>query len=316
MILVNKQLKQWIKTVAKLSDATSKTRRRPRKARLVERKVFIMPILGCHLSDHNGFVSMGTEAVGLNTQTFQFFTRNPRGGKAKTWDSGDEKAYIEYAEENHLSPFVAYAPYTINPASGDQQEADFARLVMSEDLARLDVFPASFYALRPGSVATDENHQQGIYRVINALNEVIEPTHKSQVLIITTAGSGHEIGSTLSEMKAMLEGIKPEYHVGACLDTTAMWNAGYDLKNNLDKVIEEVDKTIGLDNVKAVHLADPKYGLGSHHTNHMDLGQGELGLEGLSAVFHHPALADKTFILETPHDAMDVYAKAIAALEK
>lgn len=269
--------------------------------------------VGCHLSDKNGFMGMAYEAAGLGATTFQFFTRNPRGGKARTWDEADLDRFKAYQAEHVMGPVVAYAPYTANPASMDLSREDFARLVYAEDLARLEEIGHQFYAAHPGS-AISESRDAAIDRTVGALNEVLARTETTMFLLINMPGAGSEIGVSFEELARLLDGVRLADHIGLCLDVVGLWGAGYDVRGDFDGVLDQLDRTVGLERVKAVHLADPKYELGTHHTNHMPLGEGLLGLECLTAIGSSPRLADKVLIFETPHDDVGRYGEAIKAL--
>lgn len=273
-----------------------------------------MTRIGCHLSDRNGFMGMAYEAAGLGCDSFQFFTRNPRGGRARTWDEADLEKFKAYATEHDMGPIVAYAPYTADPASMDMTKEDFARLVYAEDLARLEELGHQLYAAHPGS-ALGEDRDVAVNHTVSALNEVITRAQTTTFLLINMPGAGHEIGVTLEEMAQLIDGVKLQDHVGVCLDVVGLWGAGYDVKGDLDGVLEKVDKVIGMDRVRAVHLADPRYELGTHHTNHMPLGEGQLGMEALCAIGSHELLRDKVLIFETPHDDVGAYGEAVKALK-
>lgn len=272
-----------------------------------------MTRIGCHLSDRNGFMGMAYESSGLGANTFQFFTRNPRGGRARTWDQADLDTFKAYQTEHDMGPIVAYAPYTADPASGELPKEDFARLVYAEDLSRLEELGHQLYAAHPGS-AIDEDRDVAIQHTCAALNEVLTRNQTTTFLLINMPGAGSEIGVTFDEMAALLDGIELADHVGMCLDVVGLWGAGYDVAGDLDGVLSELDAKVGLDRVKAVHLADPKYDLGTHHLNHLPLGEGKLGLETLCAIGKR--LSDKVLIFETPHDDVGAYGEAVKALKK
>ncbi len=270
-----------------------------------------MTRIGCHLSDRNGFMGMAYESSGLGANTFQFFTRNPRGGRARTWDEADLQKFAAYQAEHDMGPIVAYAPYTADPASGELPKEDFAKLVFSEDLARMEQLPGQLYAAHPGS-AIDEDRDVAIAHTCAALNEVLTKSQTTTFLIVNLPGAGSEIGVTFEEMAALLDGVKLGDHVGLCLDVVGLWGAGYDVVGDLDGVLAELDRKVGLERVKAVHLADPRYDLGTHHTHHLPLGEGKIGLPGLCEIAKR--LRDKVLILETPHDDVGAYGEAIKAL--
>lgn len=273
-----------------------------------------MLILGCHLSDKRGFTGMAEEAIEIGANTFQFFTRNPRGGHMKEWTEKDIAEYKELAKAHDFGQIVAYAPYTANPASADMQESDFARMVYSEDLARMQEIPGQLYVAHAGS-AGETDAATAIKNAATVLNEVIQRAQETTFVVMTASGSGTEICSTFDELAQLLDQVKDK-NVGVCFDTCTVYNAGYDIVNNLDGVLDEFDKKVGLDRIKVVHLADSKYGLGTKHETHAPLGEGEIGQEGLNAVIRNPRLAGKVFILETPHDDMIIFEHEIAKLKE
>lgn len=274
-----------------------------------------MKKLGCHLSEKDGFMNMAHETIALNGNTFQFFTRNPRGGHTREWAQADIDAYKAFAQENGIGPIVAYAPYTVNPAAEDMKEQDFARMVFSEDLTRLEQIPGQYYAAHPGS-ATDSNETQtmGMKELIEVLNTVITPESPTTFLVINGAAKGNEIASKFEDLGSIIKSVNYGDKVGVLFDICDAWAAGYDVKDHLDDVLEEFDKQIGLAKMKAIHLADPKFTLGDHSDHHAPLGEGQLGQEAINAVFMHPELADKVFILETPHDDMTVFKNEMSLL--
>lgn len=273
-----------------------------------------MLTLGCHLSDKRGFKGMAEEAVEIGANTFQFFTRNPRGGHMKEWSDSDIADYQRIAEANGFGKIVAYAPYTANPASSDMSESDFAKMVYSEDLTRLQRIPGQFYAAHLGSAGTSDA-EAAVQNAANALNEVIDPSQDNTFLAITASGSGTQICATFDELAKLLSLVAGK-NIGVCFDTCAVFNAGYDIVNDLDGVLDEFDSKIGLDLIKAVHLADSKYELGTKHETHAPLGEGKIGQEALDAVVSNPRLAGRVFILETPHDDMIVFEHQIAHMKK
>lgn len=270
--------------------------------------------IGCHLSERNGFMAMAEETTGLGGNTFQFFTRNPRGGAVKQWDQEDLDAFKKYAAEHDFAKIVGYAPYTANPASSTTEELDFARMVFSQDISRMDQIPGQFYAAHPGS-AVGSTQEEGIANCAEVLNETLQDSQTTTFLVITTSGRGTEIASSFQDLTKLLDSIKMQEHVGVLFDLCNVWGAGYDVKDNLDGVLDEFDKAIGVDRIKAVHIADPKYGLGTHHDHHDPLGEGMLGQSTFDAAINNPRLADKVFILETPHDMIDYYQKEMQLLK-
>lgn len=272
-----------------------------------------MNIIGCHLSDRQGFMGMALQTTALHASSFQFFTRNPRGSHARAWDISDVTGFIGYAHERDIGPIVGYAPYTDNPAAKSMQLADFARMVTAEDLGRMEQIPHQLYVMHPGS-ATHETAEEGLSNIISLVNDVLEPSQTTTLCIVNSAGAGHEVAATFDDMAKILNGIQLKDHVGTCFDVVAAWGAGYDVKERLDDVLAQYDKVIGLDRMKVVHLADPRYELGTHHATHEPLGEGALGLDGLKAIYEHPRLAGKVFILETPHEDLEAYETALKAL--
>lgn len=258
---------------------------------------------------------MAEEAVAMGANTFQFFTRSPRGGHAKEWSQKDLDEYKAYAAGHGIGQIVAYAPYTANAASEKMAQGDFARLVFSEDLSRMEALPGNFYAAHPGS-AVGESEQMGEEHAAEVINEVLTAQQKTMFLVITTSGRGTEIASTFESLAKLLGAIKLQDHVGVCFDVCGVWGAGYDVKHDLDGVLDEFDKTVGLDRIKVVHLADPEYDLGTHHDHHKPLGEGMLGQEALEAIVKCPRLANKIFILETPHDDLGLFTKEISELRR
>lgn len=273
--------------------------------------------LGCHLSEKDGFMNMAQETLALNGNTFQFFTRNPRGGHTREWMQADIDAYRTFAQQHDIGPFVAYAPYTVNPAAEDMKKQDFAQMIFSEDLTRLEQLPGQYYAVHPGSaVDVNESADQGLQKLTDVLNTVIMPTCSTTILVINGAGKGTEVASHFQDLAQVMRSVNFGDKVGVLFDICDAWAAGYDIKGHLDDVLEEFDATVGLSKMKAVHLADPKFACGDHSDHHAPLGEGQLGQEAINAVFMHPMLADKIFILETPHDDMDIFKSEMNLLRK
>ena len=270
--------------------------------------------IGCHLSCSNGYLAMGRQAVELGADTFQFFTRNPRGGSAKAIDEKDTSAFNAFAKENGIEVILAHAPYTINPASPVDKTADFAFTALSEDLARMENTPGQLYNMHPGS-AVGQSVDEAVERIAGMLNRVLRPEHSTTFLLETMAGKGTEVGRTFEELAAIIERIELSEKVGVCLDTCHVWDAGYDIAGNLDGVLEEFDRIIGLSRLKAVHLNDSKNPLGARKDHHAPIGEGCIGFKALSAVTCHPLLRKLPFYLETPHDTLDGYADEIARLK-
>lgn len=269
--------------------------------------------IGCHLSSAKGFLAMGKEAVKIGANTFQFFTRNPRGGKAKPLDLEDVAAFRSLAEEQGFFPILAHAPYTLNACAADQGLRTFAKETMLDDLQRLEHIPGSMYNFHPGS-HVKQGAEAGIELIAAQLNEILWEGQHTTVLLETMAGKGSEVGRTFQELRAILDRVKLGGRLGVCLDTCHVFDGGYDIAGNLDGVLAEFDKVIGLHKLRAVHLNDTMNPLGSHKDRHQKLGEGELGLEALERVINHPALRDLPFYLETPNDLAG-YAREIALMK-
>lgn len=257
--------------------------------------------IGAHLSSSKGFLHMGKEAVSIGGNTFQFFTRNPRGGKAKDIDPADAKALNDFMAENGFAKILAHAPYTLNPCAKDEKILEFALMAMEDDLKRMEYVPGNYYNFHPGS-HVGQGAEVGIQKIAEILNEVLTEEQTTIVLLETMAGKGSEVGRSFEELHAILELVKKDHKMGICLDTCHVWDGGYDIVNDLDGVLTEFDKVIGLSRLKAVHLNDSMNGLGSHKDRHARIGEGEIGLEALVRVIRHPALKNIPFILETPND--------------
>lgn len=271
--------------------------------------------IGCHLSSAKGYLHMAKDAVSIDANTFQFFTRNPRGGRAKAIDPKDIAAFAAYAPEHGIERILAHAPYTLNPASDKQQTRDFALMVLVEGLGRMEETPHQLYNMHPGS-AVGQPREVAIAKIADALNQSLLPHQTTTLLLETMAGKGSEIGGTFEELAAIIAQVELESHVGVCLDTCHVWDAGYDIVGDLDGVLEEFDRVIGLDRLHAIHLNDSMNARGSHKDRHARIGEGEIGFEALAAVTNHPKLRDLPFYLETPNPDLAGYAEEIAALRR
>lgn len=271
-----------------------------------------MLLIGSHLSSAKGFLHMGREAVKIGANTFQFFTRNPRGSKAKELDLRDIAAFLSYAKGARIHTILAHAPYTLNPCSKDEKTREFAKLTMEDDLRRMEHLPGNYYNFHPGS-HTGQGIDRGVEQIVSQLNELIKPEQATTVLLETMAGKGTEIGGRFEEIHAILEGVQCEEKVGVCLDTCHVHDAGYDIVGHLDDVIEEFDRAIGLSRLKAIHLNDSKNPIGSHKDRHEKIGEGSIGLETFERLINHHALRELPFYLETPNE-LDGYAKEISIL--
>lgn len=270
--------------------------------------------IGCHLSSSQGYYAMGQTALELGADTFQFFTRNPRGGKAKDLDPADAERLMELGREHKFAKIVAHAPYTLNPCSQTPKTRDFAALVMADDLRRLEYTPGQYYNFHPGS-HTGQGVEAGTALICALLNQLLKKEQTTTVLLETMAGKGSEIGGSFEELKAIWDGVVLKDKLGICLDTCHVSDAGYDIIHNLDGVLEEFDRIIGLDKLKAVHLNDSLNPPGSHKDRHACLGQGCIGLEALGKVVRHPALRELPFVLETPNE-LPGYQKEIDLMRK
>lgn len=269
--------------------------------------------IGCHLSSSGGYLAMGKQAVAIGANTFQFFTRNPRGGAAKPLDLDDIKAFEEYRKENGILSVLAHAPYTMNACSKDAGLREFAKNTMADDISRLDNIEGAMYNFHPGS-HVGQGEETGIQFISDMLNSVLFPEQKTTVLLETMAGKGSEIGRNFEELKAIIDKVTLNEKLGVCLDTCHIFDGGYDIVNNLDDVIEEFDKVIGLDRLKAIHLNDSMNYLGCHKDRHAKIGEGGIGLDAITKIINHPKLRDLPFFLETPND-IDGYAKEIELLK-
>lgn len=257
--------------------------------------------IGCHLSSAKGYLHMGKEALAIGANTFQFFTRNPRGSKAKAIDPADIEALLQLLEEHAFAPLLAHAPYTLNPCSADPKVRNFARMVMKEDLQLLELLPGTRYNFHPGS-HVQQGAEQGIEMIAEILNEILQPQQQTTVLLETMSGKGSEVGRNFTELRAIIDKVELQEKLGVCLDTCHVFDGGYDIVGELDKVLAEFDNIIGLERLLAIHINDSLNGLGSHKDRHAKIGQGNIGLEALSAVTNHPRLKDLPFYLETPNE--------------
>lgn len=270
--------------------------------------------IGCHLSSSKGFAAMGRQALELGADTFQFFTRNPRGSRAKDLDTADAAALITLLKEHHFAPVIAHAPYTLNLCGAREENRTFAVETMADDLRRLEHLPGQLYNFHPGS-HVGQGTEQGVALIAQGLNQLLRPDQSTTVLLETMSGKGSEVGGSFAELRAILDRVELREKMGVCLDTCHVWDAGYDIAGNLDAVLEEFDHVIGLDRLRAIHLNDSKNPLGSHKDRHACIGQGAIGLEALVRVIRHPALKDLPFCLETPND-LSGYAREIALLRQ
>lgn len=270
--------------------------------------------IGCHLSSSKGFYAMAKQADEIGANTFQFFTRNPRGGKAKELDLDDIKKYEEYAKEHGIGQILAHAPYTINACAKDESIRTFARETMADDLRRLEYLPDCKYNFHPGS-HVGQGAQIGIEKIAEVLNEIMWKEQKTMILLETMAGKGTEVGRNFEELKAIIDRVTLSDKIGVCLDTCHVFDGGYDIVSSLDSVLEEFDRIIGLNRLQAIHLNDSKNVLGSHKDRHECLGQGNLTMQAIVAIIRHPKLEHLPFYLETPND-LDGYAREIQMMKE
>lgn len=268
--------------------------------------------IGCHLSISKGFNHMGKEALGIGANTFQFFTRNPRGGKAKDIDEKDIAALLEFLKENNFARVLAHAPYTLNACSADKKTRDFAFEVMADDLARMEYLPGNLYNFHPGS-HVNQGVESGIDYIVDMLNTILKPEQTTIVLLETMSGKGSEVGSHFEEIKQILQRVTLTEKMGVCLDTCHVYDAGYDIVNDLDGVVEQFDNVIGLDKLYAIHLNDSKNPFNSHKDRHEKIGQGAIGLETFGRIVNHHKLRNLPFFLETPNE-LSGYEEEISLL--
>ena len=270
--------------------------------------------IGCHLSASKGYLHMGREAVSIGANTFQFFTRNPRGGSAKALDEQDVAAYLAFAEENGIGTILAHAPYTLNGCSADPAIRDFAARTMLDDLQRMEHLPRNLYNFHPGS-HVKQGIDAGVEQIADMLNSILWADMHTTVLLETMAGKGSEVGGSFEELRAIIDRVELSDHLGVCLDTCHVSDAGYDIVHDLDGVLEAFDRTVGLGRLKAVHINDSKNPIGARKDRHEKIGQGTIGTEAILRVMTHPALRDLPFLLETPNE-LEGYAAEIAMLKE
>lgn len=270
--------------------------------------------IGSHVSSARGYEAMGKTAVYMKANTFAFFTRNPRGRKAKEIQEQDIEKYREIAREHKFGKIVAHAPYTLNACAAKEELREFAVEIMTDDLQRMEYLPGNYYNFHPGN-HVGQGAEAGIQKIAQVLNQVLKPDWSTMVLLETMSGKGTEVGRNFEELRQILDRVEYREKMGVCLDTCHIWDGGYDIVHNLEGVIQEFDSVIGLEYLKAIHLNDSKNPLGSHKDRHEKIGKGEIGLEALSAVTRHPALKHLPFILETPNDE-DGWAEEIRILRE
>lgn len=270
--------------------------------------------IGCHLSSSKGYLAMGKEAVKIKANTFQFFTRNPRGGSAKPLNVADMEAYTAFAREQGIAHILAHAPYTLNACAKDEGLRTFAKNTMEDDLYRLSYLPESMYNFHPGS-HVQQGTETGIAYIAEMLNELLRPDQKTIVLLETMSGKGSEVGRTFEELRSILDKVELKDKMGVCLDTCHVYDGGYDIVDHLEEVLKEFDAVIGLDRLKAIHLNDSKNPFSSHKDRHEKIGEGSIGLPAMVRIINHPSLRHLPFFLETPNE-LSGYAAEIALLKE
>ena len=275
-------------------------------------KGFTMFVIGSHLSISKGYLHMGQEASSIGANTFQFFSRNPRGGQVRAFDEADMKALVAYMEEHNFGRLLAHAPYTLNACAAKPDLREFAKNSMREDLERMEYIPGNMYNFHPGS-HVKQGMDQGIEYIIDCLNEVMFPGMKTTVLLEAMAGKGTEVGSKFEELARIIDGVKLKEYLGVCVDTCHIHEGGYDIVNNLEGVLDEFDSIVGIDRLHAIHLNDSKNPIGAHKDRHEKIGEGHIGIDAIARIVTHPKLTNLPFYLETPNE-LDGYAKEIAML--
>ena len=273
-----------------------------------------MLTIGCHLSSSKGYLAMGKEAVKIDANTFQFFTRNPRGTKAKAIDENDVERFLAFAKENGIERILAHAPYTLNACSADEHLRELARDTMADDLRRMEYTPGNCYNFHPGS-HVGQGAEAGIAFIADMLNQILKPEQRTTVLLETMSGKGSEVGREFEELREILDRVECKERMGVCLDTCHVWDGGYDIVNDLEGAIGKFDRIIGLEKLKAIHLNDSLNPLGAHKDRHAKIGEGCIGEEALKRVVTHPALKDLPFYLETPNE-LPGYAREIAVMRE
>ncbi len=273
-----------------------------------------MLTIGCHLSASEGFLAMGKTALSIGANTFQFFTRNPRGSKAKAIDPDDAAAFLALAQANGFGRLVAHAPYTINPCSKTERTREFARMTLADDLKRMEYLPGNYYNFHPGS-HTEQGMEVGISQIAETLNAILKPEQHTTVLLETMSGKSSEVGGRFEELREILDRVALNTRMGVCMDTCHISDAGYDIAGDIDGVLTEFDRVIGLERLKAVHINDSMNPLGAHKDRHARIGEGYLGEAAFGRIINHPALRDLPFILETPNDLAG-YAREIGRLKE
>ncbi len=270
--------------------------------------------IGCHLSASKGYLAMAKDAVNIGANTFQFFTRNPRGGQAKTIDEKDIEEFLKFSKENNINIILAHSPYTLNACSADPGIREFAKNTMVDDLRRMEYTPGNLYNFHPGS-HVKQGVKIGIDYISEMLNEILTKEQTTTVLLETMAGKGSEVGKNFEEIKAIIDKIDLKEKIGVCLDTCHIWDAGYDIVTDFDSVLDEFDNVIGLEKLKAIHLNDSKNDKASHKDRHEKIGEGKIGLEAITKIINNERIKELPFYLETPNE-LDGYKKEIELLKE
>lgn len=271
-------------------------------------------MIGCHLSTSGGYLAMGKTALSIGANTFAFFTRNPRGGAAKKADPADAAALRQLMDEHGFGPLVAHAPYTINPCAAVEKTLDFARMAMGEDLKTLELLPGNYYNFHPGS-HVGQGAEVAVGKIVQTLDAVMFDGMHTTVLLETMAGKGTEMGATFEQLRQIIEGVGDRAHIGVCLDTCHVWDGGYDIAGDPDRVFDEFDRVVGLTYLKAIHMNDSKNPLGARKDRHELIGSGHLGLSAFARLVRHPVVRALPIILETPNE-LPGYAREIALLRE
>ena len=274
-----------------------------------------MIYLGCHLTSSKGFENMAKEAISINADTLQFFTRNPRGGRAKEIDPEDAARYRKLAEERKFGKVIAHAPYTLNPCSKEQKTREFAYMAMKDDLERMEYIPGNYYNFHPGS-HVGQGTETGIEMISGLLNDIMKSEQTTTVLLETMAGKGSEIGGRFEELRSIIDKVKLKDKIGVCLDTCHVHDAGYDIAGSLDEVLREFDDIIGLEYLKAIHINDSKNPIEAHKDRHAVIGAGYIGKEAFRNILTHPRLQGLPFVLETPQENLEGYGEEIKMLRE
>ena len=274
-----------------------------------------MVYLGCHLTSAKGYEHMAKDAISIGADTLQFFTRNPRGGAAKDIDAADVDRFLKLSAQHDFGRIVAHAPYTFNPCSKEAKTREFAHMVMTDDLQRMEYVPGNYYNFHPGS-HVGQGTETGIRMIADMLNDIMKSEQTTTVLLETMAGKGSEIGGRFEELRAIIDRVNLKDKIGVCLDTCHVHDAGYDIVNNLDGVLSEFDRVIGLSRLKALHINDSKNPMGAHKDRHACIGEGFLGKEAFIKVITHPLLQGLPCILETPQESLQGYGEEIKMLRE